>query len=555
MLSPGPVFDAELRAASRRQRDYIVRLVYGVGLLVVVVGGLHKATTPQEEAAAARSVFQGLAILQVVAVLVLTPAVVAGAIAEERRRGTLIDLLISSLSAAEIILGKLAARFVRIIAVLAIGLPVLALLTLLGGVGPVEVVLSFAIATGAALVPGGLSILVSTIARRPRDAIVAAYLLESLWVVPRWAIADDPLTVLNAIAGGSPPVGDTFASLITRFLLVQGIAGAVGVAAAIGLLRRTARNAEARPGRRRWALGRSRPRPAIGDDPMTWKERYANRHGGWVRGLIVLAGLVAVVGAGFEAIRLAIPAFGEVYVQGYGGDGPSAHAREELNVFIRQTGALLYGLWALGIAATAAVGVAEEREAGTWSSLLVTDLGGEEILGAKARGAVHSMRGLGIALVSLWTLGLAAGAIHPFGFVLVIVGFNAFGRATASLGTYFSLKAATTTRALVWTLALLGAANLGNLLCCGTMPGGLVGCTPLQIGLMPLSYGDVAALLGRNPADSIFGRDHGGDFVLSFLLAIGIHAFLAVALDVSAVAFFDEAAGRPRRSSGIPIDL
>src|SRR5262249_43268618 len=128
----------------------------------------------------------------------LTPALVAGVIAEEKQRKTLHYLLASRLSSTEIVVGKLAARMLHVGVFLAIGLPVTSLLSLFGGVDPLAVVLVFAGTLSTALFLSALAILVSTHARRPREAITIAYSLELVWFV-------GPTTVASALsaAGGN----------------------------------------------------------------------------------------------------------------------------------------------------------------------------------------------------------------------------------------------------------------------------------------------------------------------------------------------------------------
>ena len=79
------------------------------------------------------SIFATLIAFQGVAVLVLTPAIVAGVVADEKRRKTLQYLMVSRLTSTEIILGKLFARLLHIGVFLAIGLPVMCLISLFGG--------------------------------------------------------------------------------------------------------------------------------------------------------------------------------------------------------------------------------------------------------------------------------------------------------------------------------------------------------------------------------------------------------------------------------------
>ncbi len=71
-------------------------------------------------------------------VMLAAPAATAGAICLDKARGTLLHTLVTDLSDAEIVLGKLAARLVPVLGLVACSLPVLALGLLLGGIDPVQ---------------------------------------------------------------------------------------------------------------------------------------------------------------------------------------------------------------------------------------------------------------------------------------------------------------------------------------------------------------------------------------------------------------------------------
>ena len=129
-----------------------------------------------------QSLFATFATVQGIAVLFLTPTLVAGVIADERQRKTLHYLLASRLSSGEIILGKLAARLLHVGVFLGLGLPILSLLSLFGGVDPLGVVAYYAATISTAFFLASLSILVSTYARRPREAISLVYMLEVAWL-------------------------------------------------------------------------------------------------------------------------------------------------------------------------------------------------------------------------------------------------------------------------------------------------------------------------------------------------------------------------------------
>src|SRR3954447_10116984 len=137
----GPVFERELTSTARRGRSYALRSAYGLGLLAVLAasGRNGPSTFDTDALAGARitlDLFRNLLLVQGIAIVCLTPALVAGAIAEETGRKTLHELLTSDLSSAEIVLSKLAARLSHVAILAATGFPLLLLTGLLGGLDP-----------------------------------------------------------------------------------------------------------------------------------------------------------------------------------------------------------------------------------------------------------------------------------------------------------------------------------------------------------------------------------------------------------------------------------
>src|SRR5262249_25060880 len=135
MLS-GPVLQFDLLAIARRKRYYAVRLAYGLFLLWIVwecypsgpAGSPFpdgKGPTINEARDIAQRVFLSVAAAQVFSVLAITPALVAGVIADEKQRKTLQYLLASPLSSAEVVLGKLGSRLITASVFLGLALPIL----------------------------------------------------------------------------------------------------------------------------------------------------------------------------------------------------------------------------------------------------------------------------------------------------------------------------------------------------------------------------------------------------------------------------------------------
>ena len=187
----GPIFSLELVTSSRRARYFWVRVAYALVLLfalgITYQSAMLSRSMPgiQGIANIARDFFISFAMIQLGAVLVLTPAMVAGTIAQERERRTLEYLLTSQLSSSDIILGKLGARLLHVVFVLLAGIPVLAAAMLLGGIPPLALVVTSAATLLTLVAVGALSIAVSVWRPRTRDAIVSAYvLLFGVLVIP-----------------------------------------------------------------------------------------------------------------------------------------------------------------------------------------------------------------------------------------------------------------------------------------------------------------------------------------------------------------------------------
>ena len=142
-MLPGPVFSFEILATARRGRFYLVRSFYAT-VLLVILWTVHTAWTAKTRGKLlsfqvtwfALSAFGAIAVGQEILTLALTPALVAGVIADEKQRKTLHYLLASRLSSPEIVLGKLLVRMLYLMILVGVSLPVLSLLVLLGGDRP-----------------------------------------------------------------------------------------------------------------------------------------------------------------------------------------------------------------------------------------------------------------------------------------------------------------------------------------------------------------------------------------------------------------------------------
>src|SRR5262245_49415149 len=129
----GPVFHQEMMLGSRRSRAYIFRWVYAGWLLLQLAwfyfywwvntivpwyDGPRYATPVVSAWFVETFLFQQLILLQIA-----TPILVAGAVTEEKTRGTLQYLLTTDLASWHIVLGKMLGRMTQVVFLLLTGLP------------------------------------------------------------------------------------------------------------------------------------------------------------------------------------------------------------------------------------------------------------------------------------------------------------------------------------------------------------------------------------------------------------------------------------------------
>jgi ABC-type transport system involved in multi-copper enzyme maturation permease subunit len=578
----GPVFTAELTTTARRARYYAIRFVYGMILLFFVVqaagdwqvrrgvGALWEGgeLSIREMAKIGRNIFVTFAFLQGGAVLVLTPSIVAGVVADEKQRKTLHYLMASRLNSVEIILGKLFARLLHVGIFLAVGLPVMSLISLFGGVEPMVVVMVYGGTVSTACFLATLAMLISTLARRPRDAHSQVYILELAWLfcpamvawlMPaaggRWAQLYSWIEPVNNVLRWTSPLSlvdpSARSNPVDAYLWTIGLQGAFAagfVALAILLLRPTFRREGDGGSRIGWLyeVRRGRrflPRPDVGDDAMLWKERYVSRTSGIMK---VAAGIVLLIVAaclGYGTYQYAEPAFRELWEYGYTVSGPRQD-RQGFNVYLRIICTLLYVVWCLGIASVAATAVVSEREEDTWMSLTATPLGGLEILRAKMFGAVWGTRWIGLLLAAFWLLGVLSGAVHPLGLIAVSLETPVYVWFTAALGVWFSLTSRTSLRAQTTTMGILLFINGIYQLCCIPLspntPIFALGVTPMVEALSLVSYEDLPTVINADSRRQF-------EAVITCVLSSLAYGAAALLLTLNAFATFDAKIDRPRR--------
>jgi ABC-type transport system involved in multi-copper enzyme maturation permease subunit len=406
----------------------------------------------------------------VLILLLITPAFVAGAITDEKRRGTLQYLLLTDLEARHIILGKLMGRFAQVILVLLGGLPLFALLAGFGGVEPISLLF---LLVGLILPVFGLcsvTLLASVWCRQTRDAVLGLYVVVVLAGLVVLLVGGplrylDPIFVLQPAWG---PAGSHDLAEAGRRLafgsIAWGIVGMVGIGLAIARLRPVhVRELESvRQTATHWFAAEREP---IDEEPVHWRERH-------VEGLAPNASFrrvpqwlaITLIASATTLSSLAI-----LYFSLAPGVTVSDVVRSLLNLNVRKVAESLHEastlfllqsivvmlLASLVVGIRCSGAVTAERERQTWEALLLTPLSAKSIIRGKMWGI------MGASYWYLLAYAAPAVALSALGGPLALA-YTVLWLGAAILAMYFigaaglwcSVRATDSWRSLLHTMAV-----------------------------------------------------------------------------------------------------
>ncbi|MHC4475862.1 MAG: ABC transporter permease subunit [Planctomycetota bacterium] len=480
----GPIFDKELRISSRLRRNYLIRSAYVMLLTLTVVsawlslmmsgGGTSLAFKISRSAEIGKGVILAITWFQFLAGQLVAVIMLSNSISDEIRRGTLDVLMTTAINSFQIVVGKVLSKLLQLILLLAVSLPLLAVVRVFGGMSWEYVVSSVCITFTAMLFAGSLSLFLSIWIRRPY--VIILIILVVLVLAYGLSAYQAQIAVATGSAMGGAmvlvnPVAVMMATSIPAFTgaggatiswpvhcLIMLVGSLVVLAAAVVRTRRGALAVSSgvsegrlssmlRPIRDQIVLGRGRHAPSglvrpVEGSPLVWKELG--------RPLSASVGANAVVFIVFSLALLLACGLSRGVLTTAG--GVSAY-----HVFV-------LGLWALAsirTAAMAAVSVAKEKEARTWPILMSTTLDDRQIMRAKAlvvlwRNApawvvlalspavfYSFIKSPGRAVTAFWSPSfLWDGLIDPVATVVFLIG----------TGLYLSVRLRSATSAVVATL-------------------------------------------------------------------------------------------------------
>ena len=186
----GPILDKELRVSARRRRNYVIRLAY-VAVLTLVIGLVWYAQVGRlDNRYNNNPAFQGSQMAQLGTLLVilvvwfqflaaqlLAVISLSTAISDEISRRTLGVLLSTPVTALQVVMGKLTSKLLQIMILLAISLPILAVIRVFGGIPWGFIVAGLCLTVCCAVFVASLSLLCSIHTRHAYWAIFATFMV------------------------------------------------------------------------------------------------------------------------------------------------------------------------------------------------------------------------------------------------------------------------------------------------------------------------------------------------------------------------------------------
>jgi ABC-type transport system involved in multi-copper enzyme maturation permease subunit len=411
----GPVLAWEMKRATRRKLWRRLQIGYCASLVILalaVFGARFSASQVLPNEPHARLVlfrdlqaqqteflsryFAILLHVQLVAVLAVVPALAAGCLGQEKERGTLFALFGTELTSRQILAGKLLGRLMLIMPLALTTLPALAFLSSMTSRGLPVLILALAQEAILAFAVGAASILFGIWVRRAADAIVAAYLFLGLaYLIIRGLTSSLPMmwwfdptdNLSDLLNSGSWWV---FLAHLAAWAVLGGICLRLGW----GRLRKVCvEEHDRRPSRRLWAF-----RPAVGNNPIRWRECY-------VIGLtplpilrivprrlaVVLVFAFSAAIAGLIAQNLApgfVPAL--VNMDPAGAVANLRLRRDAIKESVPLMGLVFVLAANLLIGVRCGTSVAEEKRRNTWDDLLLTAQSFREITTGKMWGVLQA---------------------------------------------------------------------------------------------------------------------------------------------------------------------
>lgn len=591
----GPIFSRELVTAPRRSQHFLYRGVYGTALFVLmctawlVLAGTQIIRTVGDMAKFGSILFIILAPLQLALLTFLAALRSASGVAQEKDKKTLLLLLMTRLTNHELVLGKLLASLLDVLVMLATAAPIFMLLTLFGGVSPLQVARVLAVTLATILAAGSLGSTIALARDKTFQSLAMTALVLVIWIgaweavgalagstnvggVPLASIAAaaSPIRAILAAAQPDRDVTPAFEATDTWFLITAaGIAALLNGLAIVRLrvwnpgqellvksaddeegVERTAESARAGhvDARLRTIDEKSR---TVWDNPVLWRETCTWAYGRKVLVIKAVYWLLFVMAA--VSIYWNIQS-GAAYLR----------ASETIMPAVANSLAPFFLISLVIVNALAVTSITNERDGGSLDLLLVTDLTPREFLFGKMLGVAYVTWEMVLAPLVLCAVLYFAGALTASNLFYLLTGLVVMDVFVITLGVHSGMNYANSRTAIGVSLGsvfflFLGVVTL--ILFMISFSGNFqTQLAPFLAFIVGGSVGLFAALGIRNSSSAIgwaslllpfatffaitnFLVDH---VAAAFFVTAATYGFTTAAMLVPALNEFDMASGRTR---------
>jgi ABC-type transport system involved in multi-copper enzyme maturation permease subunit len=556
----GAVYEREMKVAPRSRGLFVARAVYCGALLGIVatcwlvVTGSQTVTTVGDTARFGATLMRILAPLQLVLAMLAAALTAVLAVGVEKDRRTLEMLLVSRLSDAQLVVGKLAGSLLRVLLLLVAAVPIFALAGLFGGVEPGQLGRLFLATAAAAVATASVANAVAFWKDSTFQSLAITAFVLVAWTAAGEAVAARFGTATGAAAS---PARAMFAALeptggptLMPFLGVCGAVFAASTGLAVARVRRwnTAQEVRRRDAavvkphaagsaRRGWFARRD-----VWPNPILWREVCTRAHG-----------------RAMPLVRLAWLVLFAVAVAGVAAEARSPRP-DRLAVAVAVVPMALASL--LAVTALAVTSVTTERDRGTFDLLLVSDLEPAEFVWGKLWGVLLAAREIVLLPLALCAAIVALGIATPEHGIYLAGGLAVLLFFAAVLGLYAGLSHAVSRQAIAVALGTVAFLFVGVATAMRIM---VAFGASFELQLAPFlavivggAIGLYAALSARNPSPAVgwasallpaltFVALTGflqGSTLQVFLVVCVAYGFATLALLVPAIGAFDLLTGR-----------
>jgi len=578
----GPAFSREITVAPRQPQFFVFRSLYGGVLLLLictvwlVVTGNQIIRDTGDFARFGNALFQLLAPLQLVVLLFSSAVLAAGAVAQEKDRKTLELLLLTRMTNAELVLGKLLASLLNVFMLLLVSVPLFLLMTLLGGISYSQIFRVMLITLWSVFVCGSLGSCMALWRDKTFQALASTILIIVGWtgfweaafagfLGESWGnFSTEQLARImspwQAIQMASRPSFDTVGILMT----IRPIAGFLGIFTFFAILLNGIAILRVRiwnPSREvritsmeedTWRKGedsalKTHAAPGkvrhVWNNPIAWREICTRAYGRktlvirLAYFMLFLCATLALHSVIHSNVEWTLARFAGPYVP-------------------------LLILSLVLVNAQAVTSLTSERDGGTFVLLLASDITPKEFVYGKLGGTFYNMKEMFVFPVVLSGYFWWMSVISLMNAMFLLIGLVVLYLFVAMIGIYIGMQYENTRNAIATSLGLVFFLFIGIATCMwimvafsGSFEAQLQSFLAFMIGG---GVGIYVALGARNPSTAIGLASFSlpiatfycitsmllGQYHLVFIAAVAAYGFTTVAMLIPAIDEFDVATGR-----------